>query len=73
MGRGHESEIRVNDISVSRTHAIMKYRDGAFYIEDNQSKFGTLIQVKEEIELGLNTAKAVQIGRSVVSFNVKLT
>jgi pSer/pThr/pTyr-binding forkhead associated (FHA) protein len=25
MGRGHESEVRVNDISVSRCHAIIKY------------------------------------------------
>jgi pSer/pThr/pTyr-binding forkhead associated (FHA) protein len=25
MGRGHESEVRVNDISVSRCHAILKY------------------------------------------------
>lgn len=26
MGRGHESEVRVNDISVSRCHAIIKYK-----------------------------------------------
>ena len=25
LGRGHESDIRVSDISVSRTHAILKY------------------------------------------------
>lgn len=36
IGRGHESEVRINDISVSRCHAMIKYRpkDG-FYIEDN--------------------------------------
>jgi hypothetical protein len=25
LGRGHESEVRINDISVSRCHAILKY------------------------------------------------
>ena len=25
LGRGHESDVRVSDISVSRTHAILKY------------------------------------------------
>ena len=35
MGRGHESEVRINDISVSRVHAFIKYRDDGFYIEDN--------------------------------------
>jgi hypothetical protein len=47
MGRGHESEVRVNDISVSRTHAIIKYKPEGFYIEDNKSKFGTLVLLKE--------------------------
>lgn len=36
IGRGHESEVRINDISVSRCHAIIKYRPGdGYYIEDN--------------------------------------
>lgn len=47
MGRGHESEIRVNDISVSRCHAIIKYKPDGIYIEDNRSKFGTLVLLKE--------------------------
>lgn len=25
LGRGHESDVRISDISVSRTHAILKY------------------------------------------------
>ena len=35
MGRGHESEVRINDISVSRVHALIKYKEDGFYLEDN--------------------------------------
>jgi len=51
MGRGHESEVRVNDISVSRCHAIIKYKDDGIYIEDNRSKFGTLVMLKDTFPL----------------------
>jgi len=71
MGRGHESEVRVNDISVSRCHAIIKYEKDGFYIQDNMSKFGTLVLVKGQLRLELEHTKAVQVGRSVVSFNVR--
>ena len=80
MGRGHESEVRVNDISVSRCHALLKYAAsneatngvGGFYMEDNLSKFGTLVLAKsKEIVLEPEMTKAVQIGRSVISFTVK--
>ena len=67
LGRGHDSDVRVNDISVSRCHALLKYRDGAFAIEDNMSKFGTLVQVREKVELIPGTTKAIQVGRTVVS------
>jgi len=48
LGRGHESDVRVSDISVSRCHALVKYNDdnGRFYLEDNLSKFGTLVLAK---------------------------
>ena len=68
MGRGHESEVRVNDISVSRCHALLKYASkdkvgsskGGFYMEDNLSKFGTLILAKKkEIDLEPEMTKAV--------------
>jgi pSer/pThr/pTyr-binding forkhead associated (FHA) protein len=59
MGRGHESDIRVNDISVSRCHAIVKYREGAFFVEDNLSKFGTLVHMKDRIEIEQNFTKAL--------------
>lgn len=42
LGRGHDADIRIADISVSRCHATLKYEKGIFYIEDNNSKFGTV-------------------------------
>lgn len=71
LGRGHESEVRINDISVSRCHAIIKCRKDGFYIEDNLSKFGTIVLLKEKLRLAEDHTMAVQVGRSVVSFTIK--
>jgi hypothetical protein len=73
LGRGHESDVRVSDISVSRCHALVKFNEqtGRFYLEDNLSKFGTLVLSKGSIKLEPEITKAVQIGRSVISFTVK--
>lgn len=62
MGRGHDSEIRVCDISVSRCHTLVKFnwQTSSYFLEDNLSKFGTLISSKEsDIELLPNLTKAV--------------
>ena len=48
MGRGHESQVRVNDISVSRTHALIKHRENGIYLQDNKSKFGTLVLMRND-------------------------
>ena len=32
LGRGHEADVRVNDISVSRTHAIIKFEDDHYIL-----------------------------------------
>ena len=71
MGRGHDSDLRINDISVSRLHAMIKYKDGKFLLEDNISKFGTLVLVNKKTPLFAGFNKAVQIGRTVINFSVK--
>ena len=71
LGRGHESEVRINDISVSRCHAIIKCKRDGFYIEDNLSKFGTIVLLKNTLRLAEDHTMAVQVGRSVVSFTIK--
>jgi len=62
--------LRITDISVSRLHAFIKYENDKFLLLDNNSKFGTLVLLKNS--LLLNEEKiAVQIGRTVISFSLK--
>lgn len=42
-------------------------------LEDNQSKFGTLVLVKQRTPLLPGYNKAVQVGRTVINFSVKGT
>jgi pSer/pThr/pTyr-binding forkhead associated (FHA) protein len=49
LGRGHDADIRISDISVSRFHALIRYENNQFFLEDNASKFGTLIEVTDGI------------------------
>lgn len=71
LGRGHESQVRINDISVSRCHAIIKCKQDGFYIEDNTSKFGTIVLLKNKLRLKASHTMAVQVGRTVISFTIK--
>ena len=67
LGRGHQCDLRISDISVSRVHALMKYKDGRFLLFDNESKFGTLIVLKNNYQIQSDKA-AIQIGRTVFTF-----
>jgi len=72
LGRGHDSDIRITDISVSRCHAIIKLDKGNFYIEDNNSKFGTLFHMSKPLPItGDFNNISVQIGRTVVTLTAK--
>lgn len=72
QGRGHDSEIRINDISVSRLHATIKLLSGRFYLEDRSSKFGTLVQARTGIIVSRTEPCSVQVGRTVLDFQVVL-
>lgn len=73
LGRGHDSDLRINDISVSRKHANIEYKDGKFYFVDLKSKFGTLALISKDVELIEQNSQTFQIGRTVVTLKAKLT
>lgn len=63
LGRANDSDVRMTDISVSRNHAFLKLVDGFFFLEDNFSKFGSLVLVQNELlilpykQIGLQCGK----------------
>jgi len=67
LGRGHQCDLRISDISVSRIHAFLKFSEGKFLIYDNESKFGTLILLNKDYDIK-NDKAAIQIGRTVFTF-----
>jgi hypothetical protein len=65
MGRGHETDMRINDISVSRSHANLILIENKVYIKDLRSKFGTLVLALNDVEIS-NKQINLQIGRSYI-------
>ena len=60
-----------DDISVSRIHATLSYRTDTneFILEDNRSKFGTMVMAKNGLLLRPHHAGfAVQIGAELYAF-----
>ena len=45
VGRSVETDMKIADISVSRTHSYFKVKDNKIVVEDNGSKFGTLVKI----------------------------
>ena len=70
LGRGHESDVRISDISVSRFHAILRCTEDGFYIGDNNSKFGTLALI-ESLEITPDINRTVQVGRTIANLSLK--
>ena len=74
IGRGHNSNILLNDISVSRLHCILDINKSTkkLFISDNNSKFGTLILVQTNyIILASDLILHLQIGRSYLKMLIK--
>jgi len=51
VGRGQDANVRITDISVSRDHSDIVYKDGKFYQIDLSSKFGSLKSFDKPIEI----------------------
>ena len=72
VGRGHESNIILSDISVSRVHCYMVIENKKVFLEDNDSKFGTLVLVQTpSIKISEELPLYLQIGRTFFAIKIK--
>jgi hypothetical protein len=79
LGRGHDTDVRITDISVSRSHAriYLDEKRNKFILEDDGSKFGTLLFLRKSVPLcGKFSDLYIQVGRTLINLigrkNIKI-
>jgi len=63
VGRSPECGIFLDDVTVSRKHAVLRGRDGSFFIEDQGSLNGTFVNRKRVESAQLDDGDEVQVGK----------
>lgn len=71
FGRGNLCDVRMSCISVSREHAeIRQSEDGRFTIEDLNSKFGTLVLIKNKLRVIPYKRLTIQYNNCIISYKL---
>lgn len=68
IGRSPDCEVFLDDVTVSRNHAVLVERDGAFYVEDQSSLNGTFVNRRRIDSVQLENGDELQIGKYRMTF-----
>jgi transcription initiation factor TFIIIB Brf1 subunit/transcription initiation factor TFIIB len=68
IGRSPECGIFLDDVTVSRRHAVLEQRDGRWLIEDGGSLNGTFVNRKRVESAELENGDEIQIGKYRLTF-----
>ena len=72
IGRSHETNLRINDITVSRFHSEIIKENNKFYIRDLYSKFGTGILLQNnKIKIKEDFPLYIQIGKNIMEIKIE--
>ena len=72
IGRGQDSDVRLGDVTVSRTHSLLlRTKENKIMIKDAGSKFGTLILLQAKKVLISNKILSIQIGKLYLNLCVQ--
>ena len=68
IGRSPDCDIFLDDITVSRLHAVVVEREDGVWLQDQQSLNGTFVNRKRVEEARLGDADEVRVGRYRLTF-----
>ena len=68
LGRAEDADAQVNEVSVSRTHAIIRKQEEGFLIEDQNSKNGTFVNGERCKSRELKDQDLIAIGGTIFKF-----
>jgi diguanylate cyclase (GGDEF)-like protein len=66
IGRGLQTDVRINDEGISRTHAVVEHEGGVYYLSDAGSTNGTFANGDKVDRYPLREGDRIQIGASSV-------
>ncbi len=69
IGRSRDNDLQLQDKKVSRIHARIRFSQGSWYIQDQQSKSGTHVNGKIVSATRLNSGDHIKIGDDVFIFH----
>ena len=71
IGRANECELSISELSVSRFHCIIHKDEGELFLEDNSSKFGTLILIQNNnMYMNDYVPLKVQTNKTYIKFKI---
>ena len=68
IGRSPDCEIFLDDVTVSRNHAVLIARDGTFVVEDQGSLNGTFVNRRRIESASLEEGDELQVGKYRMTF-----
>jgi pSer/pThr/pTyr-binding forkhead associated (FHA) protein len=68
VGRSPDAEVFLDDVTVSRRHALVLKRDDGYYIDDQESLNGTYVNRRRVESAKLEDGDEVQIGKYRLTF-----
>jgi len=68
IGRSPDCDIFLDDVTVSRNHAVLVEENGKFFVEDQQSLNGTFVNRKRIDRVPLEEGDELQVGKYRMTF-----